>query len=175
MELEIRRGRSLIASIAVVAAIASVPLVPALAAGGSGRTYTVRTVAERGSVWIAGGGKTMSPGRLSAGNRLFETNAVRRSDGLKGMFVATVMIASPGTVPAKHAVGLMRGVYRFRDGDIYVDGFVSFAVRPEQASSSAERARTRASPGRSRRPRRKTSCICCREACPASQRGLRDG
>ena len=61
MELEIRRGRSLIASIAVVAAIASVPLVPALAAGGSGRTYTVRTVAERGSVWIAGGGKTMSP------------------------------------------------------------------------------------------------------------------
>ena len=126
MELEIRRGRSLIASFAVVAAIASVPLAPALAAGG-GRTYTVRTVAERGSVWIAGGGKAMSPGRLSAGNRLFETNAVRRNDGVAGLFVATVMIASPGTVSAKRAVGLMRGIYRFRDGDIYVDGFVSFA------------------------------------------------
>ena len=127
MKLKIRRGRSLIAPLAVVAVIASVPLVPAMAAGGSGRTYTVRSVAERGSVWIAGGGKSMSPGRLSAGNRLFETDAVRRSDGLKGMFVATVMIASPGTVSAKRAVGLMRGVYRFGDGDIYVDGFVSFA------------------------------------------------
>ena len=127
MELEIRRGRSLIASLALVAFIVSVPLVPAIAAGGSGRTFTVRTITERGSVWIAGGGKTMRPGRLSAGNRLFETDAVRRSDGLKGVFIATVMIASPGTVPAKRAVGLMRGVYRFGDGDIYVDGFVSFA------------------------------------------------
>jgi hypothetical protein len=37
------------------------------------------------------------------------------------------MVASPGTVSAKRAVGLMRAVYRFGDGDIYVDGFVSFA------------------------------------------------
>jgi hypothetical protein len=128
MLLNSRNTRSLVASLAVIiAVIAAVPLVPVVAAAGGGRTYTVRTVAVRGSVWIAGGGKMMRPGRLSAGNRLFETNAVRRNDGMRGVFVATVMIASPGTVPAKRAVGLMRGVYRFGDGDIYVDGFVSFA------------------------------------------------
>jgi hypothetical protein len=123
------RGRSawlLIASLTLVVAVsATVVLAPAGAAGG-GRTYTVRTVKVQGSVWIPGGGKKMSPGHLSAGNRLFESESVRRDDGVKGLFVATVMIASPGTVAAKHAVGLMRGVYRFRDGDIYVDGFVSF-------------------------------------------------
>jgi hypothetical protein len=38
------------------------------------------------------------------------------------------MIASPRTVAAKRAIGLMRGIYRFGDGDIYVDGLVSFAA-----------------------------------------------
>jgi hypothetical protein len=126
MQLKIHSSRSLIASLAVVAVVATAVLVPALAAAG-GRTYTVKTVKTQGSVWIAGGGKSMSPGHLSSGNRLFETNSVRRDDGLKGVFVATVVIASSGTVAAKRAVGFMRGIYRFGDGDIYVDGFVSFA------------------------------------------------
>jgi hypothetical protein len=112
----------------VVAVVATTLLVPGRASGGSGRTYTVKTVRTEGSVWIAGGGKTMRPGHLSAGNRLFETNAVRRDDGVKGVFVATVMVASPRTVAAKRAIGLMRGVYRFGDGDIYVEGFVAFAA-----------------------------------------------
>ncbi|MEP6813237.1 MAG: hypothetical protein ABI990_09630 [Actinomycetota bacterium] len=128
MKMNSRHAWMLAASVSVVVGVvATVLLAPAGAAGGSGRTYTVKTVKAQGSVWIAGGGKTMSPGHLSAGNRLLETNAVRRDDGVKGVFVATVMVASPGTVAAKRAVGLMRGVYRFGDGDIYVDGFVSFA------------------------------------------------
>lgn len=93
----------------------------------SGRTYTITTLKTRGSVWIAGGGKAMRPGRLNPGNRLLETNDVRRDDGVKGVFVGTVMVASPRTVAAKRAVGMMRAVYRFGDGDIYVDGFVTFA------------------------------------------------
>jgi hypothetical protein len=93
----------------------------------SGRTYTITTLKTRGSVWIAGGGKAMRPGRLNPGNRLLETNDVRRDDGVKGRFVGTVMVASPRTVAAKRAVGMMRAVYRFGDGDIYVDGFVTFA------------------------------------------------
>lgn len=112
------------ASVALVAAFA---LVPAEAAGANARTLTVTTTRQQGSVWIAGGGKAMRPGRLSAGNRLFETNAVRRNDGVKGTFIASVTIASPGTVPAGSAVGLLRGLYRFADGDVYVDGVVSFA------------------------------------------------
>jgi hypothetical protein len=115
---------SISASVALVAAIA---LAPARAAGVGGRTYTVTTVKQQGSVWIAGGGKAMRPGRLSAGNRQFETNAVRRNDGVTGLFIASVTIASPGTVAANSAVGLMRGLYRFADGDVYVDGVVSFA------------------------------------------------
>ena len=127
MKMNSRHAWMLTAFLSVlVAAVATVLLAPAGAAV-SGRTYTVKTVKVEGSVWIAGGGKTMRPGHLSAGNRLFETNAVRRNDGVKGVFVGTVMVASPGTVAAKRAVGLMRGVYRFGDGDIYLDGFVSFA------------------------------------------------
>jgi hypothetical protein len=93
----------------------------------TGRTYTITTLKTRGSVWIAGGGKAMRVGRLNPGNRLLETNDVRRDDGVKGVFVGTVMVASPRTVAAKRAVGLMRAVYRFGDGDIYVDGFVTFS------------------------------------------------
>jgi hypothetical protein len=128
MKMNGRRACKLALSLsAVVAVVATVMVTPAEAAGGSGKTYTVKTVKTEGSVWIAGGGKAMSPGHLSAGNRLFETGAVRRDDGMKGVFVATVMVASPGTVAAGRAVGLMRGVYRFANGDIYVDGFLSFA------------------------------------------------
>src|SRR5919198_1312 len=128
MKLHSRHAWIVAASLSVVVAVvATILLSPAGAAGG-GRTYTVKTVKAEGSLWIAGGGKTMSPGHLSAGNRLFETNAVRRDDGVKGVFVATVMVASPRTVAAKRAIGLMRGVYRFGDGDIYVEGFVAFAA-----------------------------------------------
>jgi hypothetical protein len=127
MNLNTRRVGALAAALSVLVAVAAtLALVPAGAAGGF-KTYIVRTTSQQGSVWIAGGGRAMRPGRLSPGNRLFETNAVRRDDGVKGLFVATVMVASPGTVAAKTAVGLMRGVYRFADGDVYVDGLVSFA------------------------------------------------
>lgn len=121
--------RRLVAVAAVgVCAVAGAALVAdAGRAQQSGRTYTITTLKTRGSVWIAGGGKAMRVGRLNPGNRLLETNDVRRDDGVKGLFVGTVMVASPRTVAAKRAVGMMRAVYRFGDGDIYVDGFVTFA------------------------------------------------
>jgi hypothetical protein len=92
-----------------------------------GTTYTITTLKTRGSVWIAGGGKTMRVGRLNPGNRLLETNDVQRNDGVKGVFVGTAMVASPRTVAARRAVAMLHGVYRFGDGHIYVDGFVRFA------------------------------------------------
>ena len=102
MKLTERRGWVVAASLSAVAVVASVASASAGAAGG-GKTYVLKTTAQRGSVWIAGGGKAMRPGRLSAGNRLFETDAVRRDDGVTGVFVATVVVASPGTVAAKTA------------------------------------------------------------------------
>jgi hypothetical protein len=128
MKMNVRRACMLALSLgAVVAVVATVSVAPAGAAARSGKTYIVKTSKMQGSVWIAGGGKAMSPGHLSAGNRLFETNAVRRDDGVKGVFVGTVIVASPGTVAAGRAIGMMRGVYRFGNGDIYVDGILSFA------------------------------------------------
>jgi hypothetical protein len=121
--------RALVAVAAVgVCAVAGAALGPdAGRAQQSGRTYTITTLKTRGSVWIACGGKAMRVGRLNPGNRLLETNDVWRDDGVKGVFVGTVMVASPRSVAAKRAVGMMRAVYRFGDGDIYVDGFVRFA------------------------------------------------
>jgi hypothetical protein len=120
--------RRLVATAAVaVCAVAGVALFADAGQAHPGMTYTIKTLKTRGSVWIAGGGKAMRPGRLNPGNRLLETNEIRRGDGVKGVFVATVMVASPRTVAADRAVGLMRAVYRFGDGDIYVDGFVTFA------------------------------------------------
>jgi hypothetical protein len=120
--------RRLVVAAVCVGALAGAAL--AAAPGGaqqSARTYTITTLKTRGSTWIAGGGKAMRVGRLNPGNRLLETSDVRRDDGVKGTFVGTVMVASPRTVAAKRAIGMMRGVYRFGDGDIYVDGFVTFA------------------------------------------------
>jgi hypothetical protein len=121
--------RRLVAVAAVcVSAVAGAALVAdAGDAQQANTTYTIKPSKTLGSVWIAGGGKAMRPGRLSPGNRLLETNAFRRQDGAKGVFVGTIMVATPRTVAAKRAVGLMRGVYRFGDGEIYVDGFVTFA------------------------------------------------
>ena len=119
--------RRLVAVAAIgVCAVAGVAVVADAGQAHPGRTYTVTTLKSRGSVWIAGGGKAMSVGRLNPGNRLLETNDVRRGDGVKGVFVGTVMVASPRTVAARRAVGMMRAVYRFGDGDIFVDGFVRF-------------------------------------------------
>jgi hypothetical protein len=116
-----------VAAVGVCAVAGATFLAEAGRAQQSGRTYTITTLKTRGSTWIAGGGKAMRPGRLNAGNRLLETSDVRRDDGVKGRFVGTVMVASPRAVAAGRAVGLMRAVYRFGDGDIYVDGFVTFA------------------------------------------------
>jgi hypothetical protein len=124
------RPRRLVAAAVAICACAAAGAVLVADAGGAqqvGTTYTVKPLKTLGSVWIAGGGKPMRPGRLSPGNRLLETNRVLRDDGVKGVFLGTVMVASPRTVPAKRAIGLMRGVYRFDDGDVYVDGYVTFS------------------------------------------------
>jgi hypothetical protein len=125
-----RTRRLLAVAAAVSSAAAAAALVTETESGRAqqqGRTYTITTLKTHGSAWIAGGGKTMRVGRLNPGNRLLETNDIRRDDGVKGVFVGTVMVASPRTVAAHRAVAMMRGVYRFGDGDIYVDGFVRFA------------------------------------------------
>ena len=85
MKLKSRHAWTLAASLGVLVAIAAVLLVAAAGAAGSGdKTYTITAVKTRGSVWIAGGGKAMNPGRLNPGNRLLETNEIRRDDGVKG-------------------------------------------------------------------------------------------
>ena len=118
----------LLASIGAFAAVAATLALASGGAAATGTTYTITTVKQQGSTWVAGGGKAMHQGRLSAGDQLFETNTIRRSDGKTGRFIGTVVVASPGTVTASAAVGLLRAIYRFADGDVYVDGSVAFAT-----------------------------------------------
>ena len=61
--------RRLVAVAAVgVCAVAGAALVADAGQAHPGRTYTIKTLKTRGSVWIAGGGKAMRVGRLSPGN-----------------------------------------------------------------------------------------------------------
>ncbi len=70
----------------------------------------------------------MTVGRLSPGDRLVETNEVVRDGHVQGTFVVTAVVASPRTVAADAAIGRFSGVYRFADGDLYVEGVVSFGT-----------------------------------------------
>jgi hypothetical protein len=114
---------------AVLAGAAAVLLLAApSSAREAGKTYTITTVRTRGSVWVAAAPEGMKVGRLSPGDRLIETNDILRDGHVKGLFIGTAMVASPRPVAAKHAVGMIRGIYRFADGDLYVDGVVSFGT-----------------------------------------------
>jgi hypothetical protein len=97
-------------------------------AGNAGKTYTVKTVKTLGSTWVAASPKGMTMGHLSAGDRLFETNDILRDGSVKGVFIGTVTVVSPRTVSANRAIGIIRAVYRFADGDLYVDGVVAFST-----------------------------------------------
>ena len=94
----------------------------------TGKTYTITTVKTRGSVWISAAPKGMKEGRLSPGDRLVETNDILRDGHVKGLFIGTAMVASPHPVAAQRAIGMIQGIYRFADGDLYVDGVVSFGT-----------------------------------------------
>jgi hypothetical protein len=58
-----------------------------------------------------------------------ETNEILRDGGVKGLFIATAVIASPRTVAANRAIAFVHAVYRFADGDLYVDGLTSFGTQ----------------------------------------------
>jgi hypothetical protein len=125
-------GLSAVAAAAAVLVVAGAAAVLLLAAPSSarnvGKTYTITTVRTRGSVWVAATPQGMRVGRLSPGDRLVETNDILRDGRAKGVFIGTAMVASPRTVAASHALGMIRAIYRFADGDLYVDGLVSFAT-----------------------------------------------
>ncbi len=118
-----------IAAAIVVAATAAVLLLAGpSSARDAGKTYRITTVKTRGSVWVGAAPKGMTVGRLSPGDRLVETNDILRDGRVKGLFIGTAMVASPRTVAAKQAIGVLRAIYRFADGDLYVDGVVSFGT-----------------------------------------------
>jgi hypothetical protein len=79
---------------------------------------------------------------------------------VKGVFVGS---ASPRTVAAERAVGMMRAVDRFGDGDIYVDGIVTFARPSATGVIVGGRGAYRGARGRLLRPSRGTSCGCSRD------------
>jgi hypothetical protein len=125
-----RHSRWLYAVVVVVLAGAAAGLVRAdpSSAGNAAKTYTVKTVKTLGSTWVAASPKGMTMGHLSPGDRLFETSDILRDGSVKGVFIGTVTVVSPRTVSANRAVGMVRAIYRFADGDLYVDGVVTFST-----------------------------------------------
>jgi hypothetical protein len=123
-------SRWLYAAVVVILSSAAAGLVQAdpSTAGNAGTTYTVKTVRTLGSTWVAASPKGMMTGHLSPGDRLVETNDILRDGGVKGVFIGTVLVVSPRTVAANRAVGMIRAIYRFADGDLYVDGVVAFST-----------------------------------------------
>jgi hypothetical protein len=114
---------------AVLAGVAALLLLAApSSARNIGKTHTITTVKTQGSVWVAATAKGMKAGRLSPGDRLFETNDILRDGRVKGVFIGTATVVSPRTGPAGRAIGMVRGIYRFADGDLYVEGVVSFST-----------------------------------------------
>lgn len=129
MKVDIRSWWLAGAAATVLASVAAILVLAApSSARDAGKTYTITTVRTRGSVWVAAAPKGMRVGRLSPGDRVVETNDILRDGRVKGVFMGTAMVASPRTVAASHAVGMLRGIYRFADGDLYVDGVVSFGT-----------------------------------------------
>jgi hypothetical protein len=126
MKINVRHASLLGAAVIAVVCVVATFLLATSSTAGSATTYTIRTVRERGSTWVPATANGMREGRLSPGDRLVEMNEILRDGRVKGAFIVTAMVASPRPGAANRAVGLMRGVYRFGDGDIYVEGFVSF-------------------------------------------------
>jgi hypothetical protein len=125
-----RQSRWLYAVVVVVLIGAAAGLVRTdpSSAGNAGKTYTIKTVKTLGSTWVAASPKGMRMGHLSPGDRLVETNDVLRDGSVKGVFIGTVLVVSPRTVSASRAVGMIRAIYRFADGDLYIDGVNSFST-----------------------------------------------
>lgn len=114
---------------AVLAGVAALLLLAApSSARNTGKKYTITTLKTQGNAWVAATAKGMKAGRLSPGDRLFETNDILRDGRVKGVFIGTATVVSPRTVPAGRAIGMVRGIYRFADGDLYVEGVVSFST-----------------------------------------------
>lgn len=127
--VKVRSGLMLAAAAsAVLGAIVVLLLAAPGSARNTGKTYTITTVKTRGSIWVAATQKGMRPGRLSPGDRVFETSDVLRDGRVKGVFIGTATVASPRTVAAGRAIGMVCGIYRFADGDLYVEGVVAFST-----------------------------------------------
>lgn len=92
------------------------------------KTYTITTVKTLGTGWLDAAPKGVTKGRFSPGDQVIETNDILRDGRVKGVFVGSAMVASPGIASSARAVGMIRAIYRFADGDLYVDGMVAFST-----------------------------------------------
>src|SRR4051794_1631291 len=94
----------------------------------TGETFTITTVKTVGTGWLDVEPKGVTKGHFSPGDQVIETNEILRDGRVKGVFLGSAMVASPGIVSSARAVGMIRAIYRFADGDLYVEGVVAFST-----------------------------------------------
>ena len=89
------------------------------------RVLLVKEVGQPAIVLDDIGPKGMRTGKLSLGDRLVISQPVTR-DGTKGTLTGVVTVSTAGRVAAPRAHGSVSAVYRFLDGDLYLEGVTNF-------------------------------------------------
>jgi hypothetical protein len=122
------RWLAVVGAIVITGAAAGSFLAGSSSARNTGKTYTITTVRTLGTRWLDAQPKGVTKGRFSPGDQVIETNDILRDGRVKGVFMGSAMVASPGIVSSTRAVGMIRAIYRFADGDLYVEGVVAFST-----------------------------------------------
>jgi hypothetical protein len=112
---------------AVSCAAAGAALVPdaPVRAQQTGRTYTI-TYGEMRQSMLDVAPKGMGRGRVSLGDHVFVSGAVWRDGAVSGTLQAVFTVGNARPIRIDRASGLISGVYRLADGDIYLQASATF-------------------------------------------------
>jgi hypothetical protein len=119
------RIRRLAAAALVSAGAVAVVAVAPGNAQPSGTTITITTGAERLSM-LDVAPKGVARGRVSLGDHVFVSAPIRPDGGTRGRFTGVFTVGNPHTVRIDRGRGLLSGVYRLADGDIYIQATATF-------------------------------------------------
>jgi hypothetical protein len=127
MPFTLRTGRLAAAGVTVLCAAAAAALV-ADASGRAqepGRTITITSGAARLSM-LDVAPKGITGGRASLGDQVFVSASIRSDGGASGTFTGVFTVGNARPVRIDRTSGLLSGVYRLPDGDIFVQASATF-------------------------------------------------
>jgi hypothetical protein len=124
MSFASRRSAAMATAALAVAGIGAALVADSGRAQDAGRTFTITYGKTAGAMHDIAP-KGVGRGRASLGDQFFVSAAVRRQDGARGRLQATYTV-SERKVRLVRSTGQITGMYRFADGDIFVEADSSF-------------------------------------------------